>query len=158
MAVFRQIKPRLSPVHLCSLAILVPLLFAPAVTVMFATSSWADFNRGIAAYAQNDYLSALQEWKSGAKNGEPKSQQALGFMFLAGSGVSKDIAKAHFWFEIAAESFSPGPNRGRATRLRDLTAARLSTDQHKKAHRLALEWLDEHKTKRTNSRKSDRVP
>ena len=158
MANFRQLEVRSRQSPLYALSRLKPLLLATALSVTSGTASWADFNRGIAAFKKNDYRAAFQEWKSSADHGDPRSQQALGFMFLTGRGVLKDVAKAHFFFEIAAENFPPGRDRGRAIRLRDLTASRLSTDEHRQAHRLALKWLEGNKAKLDTAPRSEQRP
>ena len=101
----------------------------------------ADFNRGMSAFALENYSMALKEWRSSAQTGDGRAQQALGYLYLTGKGVPQDFAKAHMWFEITAATLPPGEFRGRATRLRDLTAGKLSPEKYEKVHRLALDWL-----------------
>ena len=101
----------------------------------------ADFNRGMNAFSFEDYTTALREWRSAGRAGDARAQHAIGYLYLAGKGVPQDYAKAHKWFEIAAANLQPGEARGRAVRLRDLTAGKLSSEKYKRVHKLALNWL-----------------
>ena len=105
----------------------------------------ADFNRGMSAFTLEDYSTALREWRSAGRAGDARAQQAIGYLYMAGKGVPQDFAKAHKWFEIAAANLPPGEARGRATRLRDLTAAKLSSETYNGVHKLALKWLKKYK-------------
>ena len=118
---------------------------ASVLLIWLAQPASADFNRGMSAFAVEDYTTALQEWRSAAGAGDGRAQHALGYLYLAGKGVPQDFAKAHMWFEIATANLPPGEAQGRARRLRDLTAGKLSPEKYKRAHKLALGWLKKFK-------------
>ena len=105
----------------------------------------ADFNHGMNAFSLESYTTALREWRSAARAGDARAQHAIGYLYLAKKGVSQDFAEAHKWFEIAAANLPPGEARGRATRLRDLTAGKLSSENYKRVHQAALDWLKKYK-------------
>ncbi len=56
------------------LAVISLLLFA-------ATPSWgADFDKGLTAYQNGDYVTALNEWRPLAEQGDADAQFSLGWM------------------------------------------------------------------------------
>lgn len=58
---------------------------------------------GIAAFDSGDYVTALKEFRSLARDGNAEAQYKLGEMYFAGLGVAKDYAKARFWYLKAAQ-------------------------------------------------------
>ena len=80
----------------CVLAIL-------AVCLWIASSSWADYNKGWAAYERGDYTTALREWRPLAEQGNAHAQDELGWMYSNGYGVGKDYGEAVKWYRRAAE-------------------------------------------------------
>ncbi len=58
---------------------------------------------GLAAFDSGDYATALKEFRSLARTGNPKAQYKLGEMYNYGLGVGKDYAKARFWYLKAAQ-------------------------------------------------------
>ncbi len=80
---------------------------AGAVAVMtLALSGFAragTFEDGIAAYAVEDYATALRLWRPLAGQGDAEAQHNLGLMYAEGRGVPQDYAKALKWFRLAAE-------------------------------------------------------
>ena len=79
---------------------------AGAVVVMtLALSGFAragTFEDGGAAYAVEDYATALRLWRSLAEQGDAEAQHNLGLMYAEGRGVPQDYAKALKWFRLAA--------------------------------------------------------
>ena len=62
--------------------------------VIFACVFWllpsmssADFTSGIEAFSRGDYAVALEEWGQAARDGDARSMNNLGFMYLNGAGV-----------------------------------------------------------------------
>ena len=68
----------------------------------------ADIRKGVAAYEQEDYATALNEFKLLAEQGDAFAQFKLGEMYQVGRGVSKDHKKAVRWFRFAAEQGHSG--------------------------------------------------
>lgn len=66
-----------------------------------------DFSTGLRAYYHGDHLLAAQIWLEPAERGDAKSQSALGFLYLFGWGVTKDINKAVYWYVRAANQNEP---------------------------------------------------
>lgn len=58
---------------------------------------------GVAAFDSGDYATALQEFRSLARDGHAEAQYRLGEMYFHGLGVGKDYAKARFWYLKAAQ-------------------------------------------------------
>ena len=84
--------------------IAMKLLSALAVGLLFAGPvSAQDWNKGAFAYKAGDYVTAVQEWRSLAEQGDAKSQSALGLMYAKGEGVPQDYAEAVKWYRLAAE-------------------------------------------------------
>ena len=66
-------------------------------------SESADFQKGLTAYDNGDYATALREWKPLAEQGYYNAQNNLGVMFDSGRGVPQDYKTALKWFRLAAE-------------------------------------------------------
>ncbi len=63
----------------------------------------ADFQKGLKAYQQGDYATALKEWKPLAEQGHADAQVNLGVMYLEGQNVPRDYKTAIKWLTLAAE-------------------------------------------------------
>ena len=63
----------------------------------------ADFQKGLKAYQQGDYTTALKEWESLAEQGHDESQGNLGRMYHQGKGVPLNDETAVKWLKLAAE-------------------------------------------------------
>ncbi len=61
-----------------------------------------DFNKGLVAYNQGDYVTALEEWKPLAEMGNPAAQYKLGYMYKTGKGIPLDYGGAVIWYHLAA--------------------------------------------------------
>jgi len=62
----------------------------------------ADFQKGMQAYRQKDYGTALIEWRALADQGDANARHNLGVMYASGQGVVKDQKIAVKWFTLAA--------------------------------------------------------
>jgi len=72
--------------------------------VLFTTPSWsADFNKGLLAYNNGDYATALKEWTPLAEQGDAQAQNNLALMYDFGEGVLQDYQTAVKWYTLAAE-------------------------------------------------------
>jgi len=77
-----------------------------AVAWLFGSvgGSWSqDWQKGLAAYLNDDYATALREWEPLAKQGNAEAQRLLGGMYRNGKGVLQDYKAAVKWFRLAAE-------------------------------------------------------
>ena len=67
--------------------------FTVLCVLLFAAPSWgADFDKGLAAYKNDDFKSALNEWVPLAEEGDAKAQAALGEMHDFGNGVKLNLS------------------------------------------------------------------
>ena len=71
--------------------------------MLAAPISAQDFDRGVAAYNNGDYATALKEWKPLADAGSISPQSNLGLMYANGRGVPQDDKEAAKWYTLAAE-------------------------------------------------------
>ena len=82
----------------------VILCLAVAVLLGSAGMGWsADFQKGLDAYKNKDYATALREWKPLAEQGNAEAQYILGWMYEYGKGVLQDDETAVKWYKRAAE-------------------------------------------------------
>ena len=77
------------------------------LTILFCFTSnvgWsADFQKGVIAFDNGDYATALREWTPLAKQGNAYAQYNLGVMYDKGQGVPQDYKTALKWYRLAAE-------------------------------------------------------
>jgi TPR repeat protein len=62
-----------------------------------------DLNRGLLAYNNGDYETAMREWRPLAEQGSAVAQNNLGVMYRDGKGVEQDYARAARWYQLAAK-------------------------------------------------------
>jgi TPR repeat protein len=84
------------------------------VVLSFSSGSVAtaqDFDKGFAAYDVGDFVTALEEWRPLAEQGDARAQSNLGWMYSNGQGVLQDYAEAVKWSRLAAEQgYATGQN------------------------------------------------
>lgn len=68
----------------------------------FAQNS--EFDKGLDAYSQGDYSTALEMWKPLAESGSKEAAFNLGVLYEQGLGVKADFSKAHEWYRQAASA------------------------------------------------------
>ena len=78
-------------------------LLAAVLSLSLATSAWAGYGEGWAAYQRGDYATALEEFRPLAEQGHAAAQYNLGYMYYKGQGVPQDYAEAIRWIRLAAE-------------------------------------------------------
>ncbi len=66
-----------------------------------------DYTRGMEAYRQGDYATALTNWRPLAERGHAAAQSSLGFLYNYGHGVPRDYAQAVKWYRRAARQGFP---------------------------------------------------
>lgn len=62
-----------------------------------------EVERGVAAYKDGDFATALRAFRIAAEAGDAAAMFSLGFMYLQGEGVAKDPQEAAHWLALAAE-------------------------------------------------------
>jgi len=82
-----------------------------------------------------DFASAVSWYRKAAEQGNTAAQLNLGVMYQNGWGVAQNYVIAHMWFTLAAAT-----GDGDAARNRDISAAKMTSEQITEAHRLAREW------------------
>ena len=96
-----------------------------------------DFQKGMEAFDQGDFQTALEEWRPLAEQGDADAQFGLGVLYRDGTGVIQSYIDAHMWFNIAA---SAGNESAKGSR--DRVATEMSQDDLVRAQRLARECVE----------------
>ena len=81
--------------------IIIPVLLLSLFLGLPSYSS--DFDKGLTAYNNGDYATALKEWKPLAEEGDVDAQYYLGVLYDNGYGVPQDYKEAVRWYKLAAE-------------------------------------------------------
>lgn len=73
--------------------------------LLFAANSGhaANYAKGLAAYGEGDYATALAEWQPLAEQGDPDGQFGLGLLYANGWGVDLNDDEALKWYGLAAD-------------------------------------------------------
>jgi len=81
------------------------VIIAGALISLTLPSSVAaqDYDRGVSAYNDGDYPTALREFRLAAEQGLASAQTNLGLMYYIGQGVSQNYAEAARLYRLAAE-------------------------------------------------------
>ena len=79
------------------------LALATVLFLVFTPLAAQNFNKGVAAYLDGDFTTALQEWMPLAEQGSAKAQNWLGIVYRYGSGVPQNYTEAVKWYRLAAE-------------------------------------------------------
>jgi len=86
------------------------------------------------SFKKKDYHAAYSQWLSIAKTGNSKAQYYIGYMYLNGLYVQKDLNQARFWFERAA-------GRGDPDAQNDLGTLYLNGQGVHKNLDIAMKWF-----------------
>ena len=101
--------------------------------VGFAVSANAGpFEDAFAAFARQDYVTAVKLYRVAADQGNASAQNNLGLMYEDGQGVTQDDIKAHMWLNISAMA-----GNEKAKTARDIVAKKMSQTQIEKAQEMA---------------------
>ena len=73
-----------------------------SLILLLAVPALADYDRGVSALTMGDFVTALEEFREAAKQGNPEAQFDLGLMYERAQGVSEDPAEAALWYRKAA--------------------------------------------------------
>ena len=77
-------------------------LFLSLIT--FTSLVDASYKEGQREISRGNFKSAFNKFLEGASKGDPKSQNALGELYLNGKGTSKNPKKALIWFKFSANA------------------------------------------------------
>lgn len=77
-------------------------LIPAAVLLAVCVGARADFEDGLEAYNNGNYLYAFDEFRALALNGDAAAQYRLGVMYSKGQGIKQDYKEAASWFLKAA--------------------------------------------------------
>jgi hypothetical protein len=87
---------------------LAPTALAALLALTLPTVARASpFETALNAFNAADYATAFSIWWPLARDGDPKSEASLGFMYYSGKGVQRDDQRALFWFRRAADAGQP---------------------------------------------------
>jgi len=104
----------------------------------------AQFNLGVmydnGQGVPQDRAEALQWFRKAADQGSASAQFNVGVAYLKGQGVPQDYVEAHRWFNLAAAQATDKEVRDKATKARDIVAAKMTPAQVAEAQKLAREW------------------
>lgn len=109
--------------------------FSVLIFFLVSTAGAQDLKKGLKAYKRGDYATALEEWRPLAEAGHAGAQYNLGFNYVQGKGVAKDLVQAYFWFELAARQ-----GKTIATQLRDGISKKMSPEQIRRAQDMVQDW------------------
>lgn len=83
---------------------------------LHASLAIADYDQGVRELQQNNYASALYEFRQSAETGDPDAQYRLAEMYQAGVGTPQKADKANKWYRLAADSSHPAAQMQLANR------------------------------------------
>ena len=105
-----------------------------AILLLIPSLSWgADFQKGLTAYNQGDYATAIKEWTPLAEQGNASAQSNLGIMYSKGVGVVQNYKTALEWYTLAAK-------QGDADAQHNLGVLYNNGDGVVQNYKTALEW------------------
>lgn len=74
---------------------------------LHASLALADYEQGVRELQQNNYASALYEFRQAAETGNPDAQYRLATMYQQGVGTPEKADRADKWYRLAADSGHP---------------------------------------------------
>jgi len=94
------------------------------------------FEDGVAAFKQQQYVTAMKLWLPLAEAGDPEAQANIGVLYRDAQGVPRGrTVEAYMWFSLAAA----GGNK-RAAAERDTLARTMTAAQITEGKRRVSEW------------------
>jgi TPR repeat protein len=78
-------------------------VFVFGVICVLASSAWAGFDEGMAAWGRGKFAAAFAEFKILAEQGHAQAQNNLGYMYDNGEGIARNDGAAEKWYRKAAE-------------------------------------------------------
>lgn len=101
-----------------------------------AVGDFYRMGRGVTA----DAAEAARWYRRAADGDDIRAQYELGQLFFTGSGVMRDYGSAYLWFTIAAGQAPLADNRKGLLELRNIAAARMTSEEVAAAARRVSEW------------------
>jgi len=80
-----------------------PIILTILISILFPSTIYADFQKGLDAAMNRDYVTAFKEWKPLADQGDATPQFQLGWLYQEGLGVTQNYKTAINWYKQAAE-------------------------------------------------------
>ena len=75
---------------------------------LLPAGAMAGFEEGVTAYKKGDFITAANEFKIAARNGDTAAMNNLGLLYVSGQGVARDYMEAATLFKMAADrGFAP---------------------------------------------------
>jgi TPR repeat protein len=85
------------------------------------------FEDGVAAYKNQNYVTAMNLWRPLAEAGDPEAQGAIGVLYRDAQGVPAGrVLEAYMWFSLAATGGNKRAAAERDTLARTMTAAQIT--------------------------------
>ena len=95
-------KPLINPLKII-LLLIFSLTSAVCIGQPTIDKAESNFSKGLTAYQQHDYATAVAWFKKGAQLGNPKAQFYLAHLYRKGLGVTKNLQEYVKWITKAAE-------------------------------------------------------
>ena len=111
------------------------LLMGALALLLVANPVRAGFADAVAAYDGGDYTTAMVESLAAARQGDADAQYLVGFLYMRGEGVRRDLGRAYQWFTLAARQ----GDRFAADELEGITP-QLNAAEISRAEAWASEW------------------
>lgn len=70
---------------------------------LYGLGSMGDFKVGMTAFEEQQYSQALMQWYPLAKDKDPRAEYYLGFMYINGLGLPKDVEEGRKWLLRSAQ-------------------------------------------------------
>jgi TPR repeat protein len=108
------------PLNIFVVATILALAFAEPVAS-------GPFEDGVAAYKNQNYVTAMNLWRPLAEAGDPEAQGAIGVLYRDAQGVPAGrVLEAYMWFSLAATGGNKRAATERDTLARTMTAAQIA--------------------------------
>ncbi|MDA0738783.1 MAG: CBS domain-containing protein [Nitrospirae bacterium] len=102
--------------------------------------SWAYYQKGVKAYENGDYKTAMKQFGTLAEQGMARAQYHLGSMYQQGHGVAQNEIQALMWAFLAAMKGVDA-----AVSIQKALIKEMPVEQIIKAERLAWDWQPQEK-------------
>jgi len=96
-------KPQISINPIRKLILFLIFSLTSAVCIGQPTIAESNFSKGLSAYQQHDYATAIVWFQKAAQQGDTEAQFYLGHLYRKGKGVTKNLQESLKWIQKAAE-------------------------------------------------------
>ncbi|MEH6526234.1 MAG: hypothetical protein V7723_09185 [Sneathiella sp.] len=99
---------------------------AIGVFLMGTQLASADFQAGQKAFGENDFSTAIEQWRLAAHKGDERAQFSLGKLFEDGAeGVETDLVRSYAWFKLSAAQDADGAEDALKRLKKDMTPGQI---------------------------------